>query len=181
MPPGIPADGLRKAAGNQALYLHLLALFNTHQAHVQPAQLQRGLGSLQAVADSLGLDGLAAAALQLQQAAQRQHGTGPAMARLQQAHAQALAHARSLLHLPTTSPPEDPATAAQAPALAQQLAVLLHDSDGDAIAFLHEHTDALRSLFAPGDFPRFQATVNRFDFEAGLHQLQAALARVAGA
>ncbi len=193
VPQILPANGLRKAAGSEPLYLCLLAQFNEHLAHApqraqaaidqgQPDLLRHHLRSLQAVADSLGLDGLAAAALRLEEAAQSHSDTRPAMAQLRQTHAQAIADARRLLnlHIPASSAP-DPAVAAQAPALAQQLAALLQESDGEAVAFLRDHTDALRGLFAPGDFPAFQAAINSFDFEKGLHQLQAALARIAQA
>ncbi|MEO6853103.1 MAG: response regulator, partial [Rhodoferax sp.] len=193
--PGLDtATGLRRVAGNEKLYLHLLQQFAQHHANApqraqtaleqgDQATLQRVVHTAKGVAGNIGLTDLAAAALALEEALHR-HGDVPAaMARLQTENNRAQAALHTLLHEHMAAPSEAEPTAmvdmVDARDIGQQLLRLLVDSDGEAVELLLKHAASLRSLFDVGGYPAFQTAVTSFDFEEATDQLQAALERAA--
>jgi len=194
-------DGLRRVAGNQALYRRLLRQFVEHHGHsaTEAADAlarqdhptaQRIAHSVKGVAGNIGLLRLAPAAARLEQALQQGADPTPALADFGAALDAAVAAlttwataaisttARSLDAEGGTRHPAAPAahTTQRAQQHAERLARMLAESDGEAVDYWLEHAEAMRLLFEPEALPRFEAALRGYGFEEALQQLQLARA-----
>ena len=194
-------DGLRRVAGNQALYRRLLRQFIEHHGHsaTEAADAltrqdhptaQRIAHSVKGVAGNIGLLRLAPAAARLEQALQQGADPTPALADFGAALDAAVAAlttwataatsttARSLDAEGGTRHPAAPAahTTQRAQQHAERLARMLAESDGEAVDYWLEHAEAMRLLFEPEALPRFEAALRGYGFEEALQQLQLARA-----
>ncbi|APW35908.1 hypothetical protein RD110_00685 [Rhodoferax koreense] len=195
--PGLDGQvGLRRVAGNQALYLRLLGQFL--QNHSQTPQhldqaLERGdreaalrmAHTIKGVAGNIGLGPLAQAAAALEDALRQGLGPAelaPALARFQTANASAVDGLRQALALPlerastTGGMPDGPPVPTlpiqpAATALAA-LTRLLEDSDSEAVTFFESQASHLRTAMPPETFGAMEAAVQRFDFEAALRLIR---------
>jgi two-component system sensor histidine kinase/response regulator len=185
--PAIPgldsAGGLKRVAGNTALYVRLLRQFVERQAGAgdeaaaalkagDRALAERVAHTVKGVAGNLGFGALQAAAGTLEKAVKN---SGPAAAPLEAMRAQ-LAAATAAVQAVLGAPREAGSAAPVEPARAAALARLLGESDGAAADYLEANAAALRGLFADGEFERFEKAVQGYDFDAALAQLERAAA-----
>ncbi|MCX7276002.1 MAG: response regulator, partial [Burkholderiales bacterium] len=195
--PGLDLEaGLRRVAGNEALYLRLLGQFtDTHAQAATRAQValnqgdadgaRRILHTIRGVAGNIGLAELADAAQAVEERLQRHAPASAAvdvaMEQLQLQNRRAVSALRALLEAATPDaadePPAPPDPVAQA--RGRHLAQLLAHSDGDCVEYLQAHAASLRSLFPPGGFSAMHNAIQRFDFEVAHGLLTDALAQAA--
>ena len=186
-------DGLSRVAGNQKLYLRLLAQFMAQQgpavqqirqawADNDTALAERLAHSLKGVAANIGGRPVQAAAgdlekrirdranpKDLEDAAQRVASRLEAlMSELRAALSADVAEA------PTESSTIPPADPAQSRAAAAQLTTLLSDLDPGASDFLDANRSALRSLFDAAQWPEFERLVHDYAFADAQTQLNKA-------
>ncbi|MDD2808617.1 response regulator [Rhodoferax sp.] len=197
--PALPAiDGLdtqlgvRLCAGNQRLYLQLLARFADTLAQF-PAELGQALDaqqwavaerlahSLKGVAGNVGASPCSALAASLEEALSQAVASGQALGQPHEHSAPLLAqvaalHRELLGVLPGLSPaaPANPLPAGQIraalPALCQHLAQLLQTHDFEAELYVQTHADSLRAGLGVG-FDTLAQHVHNYDFITALAAL----------
>jgi HPt (histidine-containing phosphotransfer) domain-containing protein len=179
---------LRRARGNNALYVDLLRQFAERHgdsaARIEAAleakdgaTAERIAHTVKGVAGSLGLGALAATAGELERALRAGEDSRGASASFEAALASAVAALRSAL-APARSAPLAPAETATARRDAARLAELLAAADGEALDHFQSASAALRPLLGESDFAAISRAVGDYDFESGLARLREAAARV---
>ena len=187
IPPidGLDASaGLRRAAGNRALYLRVLRQFMQQEADVT-ARLAAALSrrdfeaaeriahSLRGVAGNIGFAALQADAATLENAIRVGAGIEYAHLAVETRLSAILASLRAALgngHEAAALPSAPAATHAA------RLAAMLASADGDAATYLAEHGATIKSLFSQADYGELERAVTHFDFERALLALRHALA-----
>jgi two-component system sensor histidine kinase/response regulator len=181
------AGGLKRVAGNQALYLSLLRQFAEKQADASArvaaaltrddyGEVERIAHSVKGVAGNIGLGAVQSAAAALEGAARAKKGVKAPATRLEAELARAIAALREALPAGSAAAASSPADAAQAVASAARLAALLAEGDGESPDYLAAQAGAIRGLFADAEYGAFERAVNDFDFEAALASLRRAAA-----
>ncbi|WP_050464385.1 response regulator [Herbaspirillum autotrophicum] len=178
------ATGLKRVAGNRVLYLRLLRQFCEEEADAATritvaldaddlVTAERVAHTLKGVAGSIGLVQLQAAAALLEKAIKESHGHQAALPAFAQELRQAVARLHQVLG---TEHPRHAAASDATSGYLGHLASLLAASDGEAVEYFLDHAATLRTLFANGDYMKFEKAVINFDFVAALEQLQRAAA-----
>ena len=182
------STGLKRVAGNRALYVSLLRQFAERQADAarrlaaalaagDRAHAERIAHTLKGVAGNIGLEALQESAAALETALRSGASADAAVAALDAALAKAVAALRQGLgsggpssQAPSAASPEDIARHAD------RLEALLAASDGEAVDYLRAHSGVLRAAL-PGDgFDALERAVGNFAFEEAIAQLRAARA-----
>ena len=172
------AAGLKRVAGNTALYLRLLRQFVERQsaaADETAAALERGdrasaeriAHTVKGVAGNLGFGELQAAAGALEKAVRESAPTAAPLQAMRARLAAAVAALEQKLGA-TEVKNAAPVDAAKAAGLAR----LLAESDGAAADYLDTHAAALRGLFARNEYERFEKAVHGYDFDTALAALR---------
>ncbi len=187
--PGLDVEaGLRRVAGNKALYLRLLRQFTEGQADAArriTTALAEGRGdeaeriahTVRGVAGNIGLAGLQEVATTLEDALRHGRDVAPLMAGFDGAIT-TLVQALAAWQHPAGSPTGVSAAAAAPPDPAEatdcvnRFAQLLADSDGDAVDFLVENRRVLHHIFGDGAFPGIEQAVQGFDFDTALQAVR---------
>ncbi len=182
------AAGLKRVAGNHALYLSLLRQFAAKQADAgarvaaalagkDRETAERIAHTVKGVAGNVGLAGLAADAAALEHAIRAKKDVKAATGRFEASLAHACAALQDALADAAPAAADAPAVApAESAAHAERLAALLAASDGEAADYLLSHGAAIRPLFADGNHAAFERAVQDFDFEGALRLLERAAA-----
>jgi two-component system sensor histidine kinase/response regulator len=192
--PAIPgldaADGLARVAGNAKLYRKLLHQFADQQS-IAVAQISGALAAsdhataerlahtLRGVAGNLGAATIQAAAAALEKVIRAQAPAAEIEAKLAYVASvlePLLGQLRTSLASPVapgpvSAPPADPA---QVKAATEKLIQLLTGFDAAATAFVEEHGDLLRPMFAAGGWRRFKQHVENFEFADALALIEQA-------
>jgi PAS domain S-box-containing protein len=186
--PGIDtASGLKRVAGNQGLYLSLLAKFANGQGGA-PDAIRKALRAgdralaerlshtLKGVAGNIGASAVQAAAAAIERAVREGTDASGALARLDGALAPVLRSLGGALTPSAGGQPAEspPAAGVDARAALDKLDAYLAESDGEAADFLSEHTEALRTALGRERFAEIRTAVEAYDFEAALEKLRAA-------
>ena len=182
---GLDANaGLRRVAGNRALYLRVLRQFMQQEADLAlrlKAALarqdfetaERMAHSLRGVAGNIGFAALQSDAATLENAIRVRAGIEYAQLAVETRLGAILASLRVALgngHAAATLPSAPAATHAA------RLAAMLAAADGDAVTYLADHGAALRSFFSDAAYSELERAVTHFDFEGALHSLRHATA-----
>ena len=183
-------DGLRRVAGNAALYLRLVQRFVETQRTTPEAirsaldtgareDAERMAHTTKSVAGNIGATEVQAAAEALETALREQQPaseTAPLLAAFAAAMAATVLSISSGL---ATAPPSPSlpapasAPAADLGAILEKLAALLHDADADAAAYWTEiAAPVCRAALATSVCDRVEARLNEFDFDAALEILK---------
>ena len=192
-------DGLARVGGNRTLYVKILREFAEQQgpavdniadalARGDDALAERLAHTLKGVAGNVGATSVPSAAAVLERAirdrsnadevkrAEQQVGSvlGPLVAGIRTALGAAAPDA------PAPVQPATPTSPARSREAAAQLAMLLSDSDAEAVEFVQAHRDALRPLFDATSWVEFDARVQSYAFADAQAQLARALEATAG-
>jgi len=181
------AAGLKRVAGNRALYLSLLAQFAAKQADAggraaaalaakDRAAAERIAHTVKGVAGNIGLAGVAEDAAALEKAIRAKKGVKPALGAFEAGLARACAALAEAPRAPAAAAAAAAPADGEGAAHAARIASLLAASDGESVDYLQAHGAALRALFADGGFAAFERAVSEFDFEAALALLRSAAA-----
>jgi signal transduction histidine kinase/CheY-like chemotaxis protein len=177
--------GLRRVAGNHALYLRVLRQFMQQEADVT-ARLAAALThrdfeaaeriahSLRGVAGNIGFTALHSAATTLENAIRARGGIDDAQMAVETRMSAILASLRAALgngHAAAEAS-DRPAAATHA----ARLATLLSTADGDAATYLADHGAAIRSFVSEAAYAQLERAVTHFDFEGALQSLRHAAA-----
>lgn len=183
------ANGLKRVAGNRALYRRLLDKYVEGQA-AAPAELRAALAAGdRATAERIahtakGVSGNIGADLPQQAAAALEHAIhgGTENEALHQAFADAIAATVAAVRgaigdtVTASTVASGPVDAAAAQAAISRLEGLLASADGDAGDCFAEHADLLRGALGGDAAAGVERAVNDFDFDAALAKLRAAAA-----
>jgi PAS domain S-box-containing protein len=183
------ANGLKRVAGNRALYRRLLDKYVEGQA-AAPAELRAALAAGdRATAERIahtakGVSGNIGADLPQQAAAALEHAIhgGTENEALHQAFADAIAATVAAVRgaigdtVTVSTVASGPVDAAAAQAAISRLEGLLASADGDAGDCFAEHADLLRGALGGDAAAGVERAVNDFDFDAALAKLRAAAA-----
>ncbi|HYD55599.1 MAG TPA: response regulator [Burkholderiales bacterium] len=175
-------SGLRRVAGNKALYLRLLRQFADEQADAagdiaaaiasgDRETAMRRAHTLKGVAGNLGFTELQAQAAALEDDIRMERQLRPSLGRT----AERLRAIMDALGPTVDLPPSRPAAAPSAEILSQhygRLLALLERADGDAVDYVNEHAPVLANLFPAGEYAAFEAAVHRFEFDVALERLR---------
>ncbi len=176
------AAGLRRMAGNQAAYTGVLTQFAAHHrgaadtlrgllADQDTAGAARLLHTIKGVAGNLGAHSLSTQAATLETALEQGELVAQAIDRFEAQLLNTLADIAELLAAvpasgggaATSVPPSHPSP----DLLRDQLARYLADDDGEAVAYLAEHTSALQQALGDGaKFATLEKAIQNFDFRA---------------
>jgi PAS domain S-box-containing protein len=176
-------SGLRRVAGNKALYLNLLRKYSESQAGTagaikraleggDRALAERLAHSLKGVSGNIGALRVQDAAAEVERAA-RVGADASALVESMGAELDAV-----LASLRSTVPPEEIAAAPAASAedirqILEKLDAYLADADGDALDYLSEHAAAMRAALGHERFGELRKAIEDFDFQAALEKLRA--------
>ena len=183
------ANGLKRVAGNRALYRRLLDKYVEGQA-AAPAELRAALAAGdRATAERIahtakGVSGNIGADLPQQAAAALEHAIhgGTENEALHQAFADAIAATVAAVRgaigdaVTVSTVASGPVDAAAAQAAISRLEGLLASADGDAGDCFAEHADLLRGALGGDAAAGVERAVNDFDFDAALAKLRVAAA-----
>jgi two-component system, sensor histidine kinase and response regulator len=176
------AAGLKRVAGNRALYLKLLRQFCAKQADAgqrvatalaakDRAAAKRVAHTVNGVAGNIGLVVLREEAVRLEAALKSRKSVTRVLSAFEAELARTMTALRDALG-------EDrPVAAVRAsvdPAQLRRLAALLSQSDGEAADYFTEHAGAIRALFDGDDWTQFEQAMRNFDFEVALGSLHKA-------
>jgi HPt (histidine-containing phosphotransfer) domain-containing protein len=185
--PGIDvADGLRRVAGNAALYRRLLQRFVADQAttaadieqalaaHNQPLA-ERLTHTVKGVAGNIGAMALHQAAKQLETVIKANDDEArPRLLAAFTAELQQVVAALAVI-MPDKAAEADNAPVRKPRAVQPRLLKLydlLVDNDGETLSYLDDIREALAGAFAPAALAQFEEAVNQFDFDHALELLR---------
>jgi CheY-like chemotaxis protein/HPt (histidine-containing phosphotransfer) domain-containing protein len=180
-------SGLKRVAGNHALYRRLLDKYVEGQAGAPEAlraalaggdraTAERIVHTAKGVSGNIGADRPQHAAAVLEQAIREERETAAMLEDFAAAIAAAVAAVRGSAGAATPAAAAGPVDAAAAQAAISKLAALLADSDGDAGDCYAEHAGLLHSVLGGDVADSIGRAVNDFDFETALTKLRAAAA-----
>jgi PAS domain S-box-containing protein len=184
------ASGLRRVAGNRALYVKLLRQYVEAQAGTPQAiraaltcgdrpTAERVAHTLKGVSGNIGAGVVEQAGAELERAIQDRSETTEMIARLEGVLGAMVEGLRSGLDHAApqcAAPVATAASAEQGASALQRLAALLADGDGQAVDYLIEHAGPLRSV-CEAEYAAIEKAIDNFDFEAALERLNATAAR----
>ena len=178
------AAGLKRVAGNQALYLRLLRQFVENQAMAgafiaqllqasDQAGAEREAHTIKAIAGNIGLNKLQASAEMLELAIRENREQQPALLNFQTDLNDALLALHDLIPAESTG---NLAVISESEIVtaASLLAALLKRADGAAVDYFFEQMTALNALLTNHDFASFEREVTHYDFDGALGRLQRA-------
>jgi len=180
-------SGLKRVAGNHALYRRLLDKYVEGQAGA-PEALRAALAAgdrataeriahtAKGVSGNIGADQPQQAAAVLEQAIREERETVAMLEDFAAAITAAVAAVRGSAGAAAPAAAAGPVDAAAAQAAISKLAALLANSDGDAGDCYTEHAGLLHSVLGGDAADSIGRAVNDFDFEAALTKLRAAAA-----
>jgi CheY-like chemotaxis protein len=181
------ASGLKRVAGNRALYLSLLEKFVAGQADV-PVQLRTALAAgdralaerlahtLKGVAGNIGAQAVQAAAGTVEGAIRGNADPGAAIGTLENTLAAIIGPLRAALSASgAAEAPAAPSGSVESAGEAlKKLDAYLADADGEAADYLSERADVLRAALGAERFAGIRKAVEGYDFEEALSRLRAA-------
>jgi PAS domain S-box-containing protein len=180
-------SGLKRVAGNHALYRRLLDKYVEGQAGAPEAlraaltagdraTAERIAHTAKGVSGNIGADQPQQAAAVLEQAIREERETVAMLEDFAAAIAAAVAAVRGSAGAAAPAAAAGPVDAAAAQAAISKLAALLAEADGDAGDCYAEHAGLLHSVLGGDAADSIGRAVNDFDFEAALTKLRAAAA-----
>ncbi len=184
--PGVDAAaGLKRVAGNRALYRSLLEKFVEGQSDAPGAirgALDAGDGALaerlahtlKGVAGNIGAKAVQDAAGQVEQAIHRKSETGDSLRRLEDTLAAVMPPLRAALGAGSAAKVTAAVAASveSAQAVLEKLDAYLADSDGEAAEYLVSNADVLRAALGAERFAGVRKAIEEYDFEAALEKLR---------
>jgi len=190
--PGVDvADGLRRVAGNSALYRNLLAKFAEGQAGT-PDAIRRALRAgdhalaerlahtLKGVAGNIGARSVQASAGDLERAIRSDAVQDHLVERVDSELSTIVGRIRASLSGPATAHAKDaaapPADPEKFKSVLTRLMGLVSENDGDALDCLNDNAPMLQSGLASGDYAAIEKALNQFEFDAALERIKAAVA-----
>ncbi len=182
------AAGLKRVAGNRALYLSLLRQFADKQADAgqrlaaalkakDQGAAERIAHTVKGVAGSIGLNGLQQRCVELEAAFKARKGVKAAVSSFEAELARGIAVLQDALGAQAPAAQDAAVSPVETARHAARLAELLKASDGEAVDYLHEHAGALRGAFAAGGYTEFERAVVGFEFDEALERLGDAASR----
>jgi two-component system sensor histidine kinase/response regulator len=180
-------SGLKRVAGNHALYRRLLDKYVEGQAGAPEAlraaltagdraTAERIAHTAKGVSGNIGADQPQQAAAVLEQAIREERETVAMLEDFAAAIAAAVAAVRGSAGAAAPAAAAGPVDAAAAQAAISKLAALLAEADGDAGDCYAEHAGLLHSVLGGDAADSIGRAVNDFDFETALTKLRAAAA-----
>jgi CheY-like chemotaxis protein len=188
--PGLDAAaGLRRTAGNRALYRSLLEKFVAGQSATPTAirvaldagdraLAERLAHTLKGVSGNIGATVVQAAAADVERAIGKGHDASNSIAALEVALTAVVQSLQKWLPVPAVAQAQSvaPASVESAQRAIKTLAGYLADSDAEAADFLSEHAAELRGALGADRFTGIRKSVEDYDFESALNKLRASTA-----
>jgi PAS domain S-box-containing protein len=179
------ASGLKRVAGNQALYRNLLGKFVEGQERAPDsirqalragdrATAERLSHTLKGVSGNIGATTVQAAAAEVERAIREGAEADKLIAGLEAALVPVIAGLRGVLSAGGDAGAAPGAAAGDARQVLEKLGAYLADSDGETADYLAEHAAMLRSALGHERFGGIRKAVEDYDFGAALDLLRAA-------
>jgi two-component system sensor histidine kinase/response regulator len=177
--------GLRRVAGNRALYLRVLRQFMQQEADVVArlaaalkghdfVAAERIAHSLKGVAGNIGFTALHADAATLEKAITARAGIEYAFMAVETRITSALASLATALS--ESQAKAQASEAAPSGRHVARLAALLTAADGDAVTYLADHAASIKPMLSDAGYAQLQKSVAHFDFQGALQSLRHAAA-----
>jgi len=180
------AAGMRRVAGNAALYRNLLAKFVEGQSGApgairealfagDRALAERLAHTLKGVSGNIGATAVQGAAAEVERAINKGGDPGKGIDGLERVLADVVnSIAQSLQGAPAATAASPVSGVESAGAALKKLDAYLADSDGEAAEYLVEQAQVLRAALGPERFADIRKAVEGYDFETALKKLRAA-------